>query len=91
MAYPQLSKDPEAVRFFGFDISALLATGDSVSSYSWTVPDGLTKDAEQQDGNILLVKLSGGTKGYCYNCVLQWSTTLGETDQRTLSVLVREK
>lgn len=87
----QLTKDPEAIRLFGFDVSALLADGDTVSSFQWTVPDGITAAASVQSGNKLFVKLSGGTKGSCYPCVLEWTTTLGETDQRTLNVLVRER
>jgi hypothetical protein len=42
---------------------------DTIASATWTIPAGLTKDAESNTTTTATVKLSGGTLGARYECI----------------------
>jgi hypothetical protein len=86
-----LVKDPDAVLDFGRDWSPWLATGEQITTSTWIVPDGITKDSESNDTTTATVWLSGGTAGETYEITNRITTNQGRTDDRTLRILVRER
>ncbi|HET9874296.1 MAG TPA: hypothetical protein VFQ37_00815 [Mycobacterium sp.] len=62
------TKDPDDEDWFEFDWSdqgetPWLPTGVTISSYTVTVDDALTKVSDSQSGASVFVKVSGGTAG----------------------------
>ncbi len=97
-------KDPDAVRTYGFFWGNNLTQGDTLASVAWTVPAGLTLVSQgvnaspvDEDGRsyatgtVAMVRLSGGSAGTDYPCVCHITTTNGDADERTLTVLCRER
>jgi hypothetical protein len=85
-------KDPNANRPYSVDWSRYLATGDTISAATWTVPAGLTKGIEGHTTTTAWVQLSGGTAGQEYLLVCQVTTTPGGwVDERTVVVEVRKR
>lgn len=93
------TKDPSAVLDFGWDFSAWLDDGETITAATVTVPAGLTKNA---DGIIaspktsaaaagVMVWLSGGTVGERYAVVCHITTSAGRQDDRTIMVTIRER
>jgi hypothetical protein len=91
-------KDPDAVLDYGFnwnDPSApggpWLATGETISTSAWTIPDGLTKGNEAHDDSITVVWLSGGTAGQSYTVTNRITSSAGRTDDRSFEIAVEER
>lgn len=85
------TKDPDAVLDYTVDWSAWLTTGDTITASSWTVEAGLTKDTDANTDSAATVWLSGGTAGSDYQCTNEIETADGRTDDRTITILVRER
>jgi len=83
------SKDPDAVKDYRVDLTEWLAD-DTVSSVSWTVPSGITKDSDTNTTTTATIWLSGGTAGTEYDLVCRVVTTGGRTEDFTITVPVRE-
>jgi hypothetical protein len=87
-----VQKDPNARLPFAIDWTAWLANeGDTAASFAWTVPAGITKEAEAAVGGKATVWLSGGTDGQTYKVTCRLSTTGGRIDDRTIKVRVIER
>ena len=84
-------KDPDAVLDYGFDWDDWLATAETISSTSWTVPSGITKDSDQYDDTTAKVWLSGGTVDTEYELTCQIATSGGRTDDRSFIIEVQER
>lgn len=96
------TKDPAAVLDYCFDWKAetngtgesdWLASGETISSHSVTVESGLTKDSDAAtDTNTsVTVWLSGGTDGDDYTVTCQITTSAGRTDERSVTIKVRNR
>jgi hypothetical protein len=83
-------KDPAAVLDYGIDWADWL-DGDTIASSAWTVDAGLTEDSDSRTATTTTVWLSGGTAGVEYKAVNQIVTAAGRTDERTLTIMVRER
>lgn len=96
--------DPDAVRTYAVYWGNNLAYGDTLSSVTWTVPAGLTKDAEGTNaaaetdacftyaiGTLAQVRISGGTAGEDYTLNCHIVTTAGDEDDQTVTIECREK
>ena len=83
-------KDPDAVLDYTFDWTDWLA-GDAISSYTITVPSGITKnsDSEVSTGKIQMF-LSGGTAGVTYPIACKILTAT-RTDERTMQIRCEER
>ena len=83
-------KDPDAVLDYTFDWTEWLA-GDEITSYTITVPSGITKnsDSEVSTGKIQMF-LSGGTAGVTYPIACKISTTT-RIDERTMQIRCEER
>jgi hypothetical protein len=90
-------KDPQATLDYTIDWSAWLATGDTISSSSFAVesPAGDASPVSVTQQSALsaqaTVWLTGGTAGNQYRVINTITTTQGRTDQRTLTITVKQK
>ena len=95
-------KDPDATLDYKFDWKALtngsgdsdwLDTGETISSKTVTVDDGITKesDALADTNTSVVVWLSGGTAGVDYEVACKIVTSDNRTDERTMKIQVRER
>lgn len=93
MAQVTYTKDPSAVLDYGFDWRAWLesAGNDTIDTSTWTVDTGLTVNASTVSGGVSVVWLSGGTVGVNYTVTNRIVTAGGRTDERSLTVLVRQR
>ena len=88
------AKDPAATLDYEVDWSAWLdAVSDSLSTSSFTVPTGLTKEDETiVSGNRKArVWLSGGQNGQRYDVVNTITTAGGRTNRRVCSLRVETR
>ena len=80
-------KDPDATRFYTWDFSDWLDTGESISSYTFpSFPAGLTQVSDSNDTTSVTVKISGGTAGESYDIICRVVTDAGQTDDKTLTL-----
>lgn len=98
------SKDPDAVLDWYWDLRARtnqddpektnwLKTGETVSTYSITVPTGLTKDSDTLTNSDTVIEawFSGGTDGETYYVTCHFVTSDGREDDRTIGIKVEER
>lgn len=83
-------KDPDAVVDYSFDWSSWLASGETISSYTVTV-NGVTLDSDSQTTTAVTAWLSGGTADTIATVACKVTTTASRTDERTISVKIRER
>ena len=79
-------KDPEAVLDYVFDWSDWLDTGETISSYTITVPTGITKNSDSQAAGKVTIWLSSGADGTEYAVECKIVTSAGRTDERTILI-----
>ena len=84
-------KDPNAVLDFAFDWSSWLATGETISSRTITVPTGITKDSDSEASGVVTVWLSGGTANTWYDVACKIVTSASRTDERTMRIQVQDR
>ena len=86
------TKDPEAVLDYTIDWTKWLdEVGDTIATSTWIVPSGLTKVTETNTSKNATVWLSGGTDGTNYTVTNRITTAAGRTDDRSISIRVRER
>lgn len=90
MAFPSFTKDPQAVLDYKVDWSDWLDT-DTIITSDWTVPTGLTLELETNTTTIATAWLSGGTVATSYNVTNEITTADGRTDDRTITIKVKER
>lgn len=90
MAFPSFTKDPDAVLDYKVDWSDWLDT-DTIVTSDWTVPTGLTLELETNTATIATAWLSGGTVATSYNVTNEITTADGRTDDRTITIKVKER
>lgn len=84
-------KDPDEVLDFEIDWSARLGDSDAISSVTWTVPAGLTKESQSNTTTVAVVWLSGGLvadESYQIGCRIV--TTGGRTYDQTGLLVMKE-
>lgn len=91
MAYPTFLKDPDAVLDYGFDWSEWLQTGETLSSATWTVPSGITKNSQSISNTVSLAWLSGGTANTDYILQCKITTSESRVDERSMTIRVRNR
>lgn len=89
-------KDPNAVKDIAIDWTRWLTltpsgTADTISSSTWTVDSGITKDSDSSSTTLTTIWLSGGTAGTTYDLTNRIVTAGGRTEDRTISVRVRNE
>lgn len=85
-------KDPDATLDFAWDWSSWLASGETISDQTVTVPSGLTTAvAVSQSSGVVTVWLSGGTVGESYAVACLVTTSDARIDERTMTIKVRDR
>lgn len=87
-------KRPVEVKDFKFDWARHLLVGgvdvgDIISTSTWTVETGITKDSETNTTSTATVWLSGGTEGVHYTVTNRVVTAQGRTYERSIVVQVK--
>ena len=83
-------KDPNAVLDYTLNWFEYL-DGDTISTSTWTVPAGITKNSESNTTTAATVWLSSGTDGTDYDVYNRIVTAAGRTDDRTIRIRVSER
>lgn len=83
-------KDPEATLDFAVDWSEWLGS-DTISTSTWTVPTGITKDSDSATTTKATIWLKSGSAGKEYSIVNKIVTAGGRTDERMLVIKVIQR
>lgn len=84
--------DPEAELDYTIDWAKWLEVNDTIAAHAFTVPTGLTQpNASSHTDTTSTVWIAGGTRGRTYQVVGEITTTDGRTDQRTITLLVKDR
>ena len=84
------NKDPDEVLDYEIDWTDRLA-GDTISTSTWTVPAGITKDSDVKTDSTTTIWLSSGTLGATYQVLNRIVTTDGRTMDQTVSISISDK
>lgn len=84
-------KDPDSVLDYGVDWSTWLASGETISTSTWTVPAGITKDSDSKGDNSTLIWLSDGTAGIVYTLANKITTSDSRTVERSIEIIVEQR
>jgi hypothetical protein len=82
--------DSEAVLDYTVDWTDWIGA-DTISSVTWTVATGLTKESQANTTTTATVWISGGTVGTDYSVECKITTAGGRTDERTITIRVRNR
>ena len=92
MADKVWTKDPDETLDYVFDWDdKYLATGEIISSATWTVTTGITEGAKSNTDSTTTIWLSGGTAGSDYEIACKVVTSGSRTAERTAKILCRQK
>lgn len=80
----QIDKDPASSLRYGLDVAGLLETGDTISAVTIPAQAGVTATQAGYSGTVVSCRVAGGTAGDVGSVTLRWTTTQGDTDERTL-------
>jgi hypothetical protein len=84
-------KDPNAELDWQFNWSDWLAIGETISSASFAVDDGLTVNSTGHDDTLATIWVSGGTAGKVYRVTCHIVTSDSRTDDRSINIRVMER
>jgi hypothetical protein len=85
-------KDPQAFKKYALDWTAVLDTGDALSTSAWTVaPAGPTISLTSIVGKVTILWIAGGTNNIDYVFTNHIETTAGMIDDRSVILSVREQ
>ena len=90
MALSWPTKDPDDVLDYEVDWSAWLVA-DTISTSTWTLPAGITKNSDTNDTTTTTIWLSGGTAGTKYTLVNRIVTAGGRTKDQSVKLPVKEE
>lgn len=86
---PDYTKDPNDTIDYVFNWKPEL-DGDTISSSSFVLPDGLTSVSTSNTTTTATIFVSGGSEGQTYRITNRIVTAGGRTRDRTINVLVME-
>jgi hypothetical protein len=82
-------KDPNEVKDYEIDWSDLLDT-DTISTTTWLMPTGVTKNSDTNTTTTTTIWLSSGTAGTTYSLTNRITTAGGRTYDRTVKLKVKD-
>lgn len=85
------TKDPDAVLDYAFDWQYWLAGGEAITSSTMIASPGINVDSSSNTSNRSTVWLSGGSAGQPYTITNRVTTSLGRTDDRTITIRVTNR
>jgi hypothetical protein len=85
------TKDPDEVVDYDIDWSdQMTADSDTISTSTWTVPTGITKDSSSNTTTRTKVWLSGGTTGETYTLLNRVVTAGGRTLDQSVKLKMKD-
>jgi hypothetical protein len=85
-------KDPDDILDYYVDWSnALDEEGDTISSSTWIIPTGITKNSDTKADLVSAIWLSGGTIGQRYSLTNRIVTSGGRTMDQTVKIKIKAK
>ena len=84
-------KDPNAVLDYQWDWSSWLPSDDAIASATITADAGLTVNSSSNTESTATAWLSGGADGQSYRVTCRIVTADGRTDDRTITILIRQQ
>lgn len=84
-------KDPASILDYGVDWSDWLASGETISASTWTIPTGITKDSDSKGDESTVIWLSGGTAGATYTLENKITTSDNRTVERSIQIIVEQR
>lgn len=90
MALVWPNKDPDEVLDYQLDWSERLGV-DTISTSTWIVPEGITKDSDSHADSATTIWLSGGTIGESYEFTNRIVTDGGRTMDQSVKIKIRGK
>lgn len=83
-------KDPGEVKDYAIDWTAHLATSETVTTSTWVVATGITKDSDSATTTVATIWLSGGSEGTEYRVTNHVVTNQGREFERSFTVNVQQ-
>ncbi|MFJ4828412.1 hypothetical protein ACIP79_00500 [Streptomyces sp. NPDC088747] len=84
-------KDPDAVLDWVWDWSDWLAPGETITTSDFTVSAGLDLDSDSNTLSSATAWLSGGEPGTPYLVANRITTSAGRTDERSITIRVKNR
>lgn len=84
-------KDPLSSLGYTVDWSDFLATGETIASSSWVIPDGVISASDGFTDIETGIQISGGDDGEDYILQNTITTSLGNVVQRDIKLKVRNR
>ena len=92
LADNHFSKSPLAKLDYTVDWEDWLATGETISSATWTIPSGLTDEENESNTTTSATAwVSGGSVGTEYQLVCKIVTSEAREDARTIRITVESR
>lgn len=99
MSFPSWpNKDPNDVLDYGIDWLGtaddqgfLYGLSDTISTSTWIVPTGITKDSDSNTTTATTIWLSGGMAGTSYTLINRIVTVGGRTKDQSIKIKVKEE
>ncbi len=85
------AKDPNDVADYVVNWADALDEGDALSSVTWVMPDGITKDSQSKTDTTATIWLSGGTAGETYEIICRVVTTMARTFDQTMKLKCKQR
>ena len=91
--FPTFCKDDVETLDYKIDWDDWLSTGTSevISTSTWTVPSGITKDSDDKDSTYTTIWLSGGTLGEAYTLTNKIVTSDIRTSSRSIIIVMGDR
>jgi hypothetical protein len=83
-------KDPGEVKDYAIDWTAHLATSETITTSTWVVATGITKDSDSTTTTVATIWLSGGSEGTEYRVTNHVVTDQGREFERSFTVNVQQ-
>lgn len=84
-------KTADSILDFQFDWSTWLASGDTISTSTWTLESGITEDSESETTTTTTITISGGTTGKTYKATNAIVTANGFEANRTFFLKIQDR
>jgi hypothetical protein len=85
------TKDPDATLDYRVDWSAWMGDDDEIVTVEWLVPEALTVESDTNTETTATVWVSGGLAGTRLRVTCRITTTVGRVDDRTITLVIRDK
>lgn len=80
-----IDKDPEASLLYGINVADIIEPGDTLTGTPTVAASGVTVGAASFSGTVIKCRCSvGPPAGTTAGVTFTWTTTAGDTDQRTI-------